>query len=240
MGSTANLKFSHCQDCPSREKGVFCELEQLALDNLSHQKITNTFKKGQTLFVEGNPPYGLYCVSKGNVKITKMGTDGKDAIVRLASSGDVLGHRSIFTEQFYSATATAIEDTSVCFIDKKYIMKLVQNEPTVAMNLISRLGKDLGASESKIASYSQKNVFERICELLLLLKESHGVEEEPGKTRLDIKLTREELASLVGTATETLIRFISELKNEGAIEQSGKTMYIVNEKKLVEFANLSY
>lgn len=232
-------KFDHCKDCPSREKGVFCELEHMALNDLSRQKVTNTFKKGQTLFVEGNPPYGLYCISKGNVKVTKMGSDGKDSIVRLVSAGDVLGHRSIFTEQFYSATATALEDTSVCFIDKKYILKMVQSEPTVAQNIISRLGKDLGASESKIASFSQRNVFERICELLLLLKQSHGVEEE-GKFRLDIKLTREEMASLVGTATETLIRFLSELKEEKVIEQAGKTMYITDEEKLIKFANLSY
>jgi CRP-like cAMP-binding protein len=233
-------RFDHCKDCPSRGEGIFCELEALALNDLGRQKITNTFKKGQTLFVEGNPPYGLYCISTGNVKVTKMGADGKDSIVRLVSAGDVLGHRSIFTEQFYSATATALEDTSVCFIDKKYIMKLVENEPTVAQNLISRLGKDLGASETKIASFSQRNVFERICELLLLLKQSHGKKEEDGRVRLDIKLTREEMASLVGTATETLIRFLSELKEEKAIEQSGKTMYIVDEEKLLNFANIQY
>lgn len=239
MNPNAAPRYGNCRDCPSRGEGIFCELEGLALNELSRQKITNTFKKGQTLFVEGNPPYGLYCLSKGNVKVTKMGADGRDSIVRLASAGDVLGHRSIFTEQFYSATATALEETSVCFIDKKYIMKLIQNEPTVARNLISKLGQELGASEIKIASLSQRNVFERICELLLLLKQSHGVEEDK-KYRLNIKLTREEMASLVGTATETLIRFLSELKEEKAIEQSGKTMYILDEKKLLKFANLSY
>lgn len=232
--------YIHCEDCPSRGKGIFCELEAASLNELSKQKVTNVFKKGQTLFMEGNPPYGLYCVSEGNIKVTKMGPDGKDTIVRIATAGDVIGHRSIFTDQHYKATATALDDSNVCFVDKKYILKLVQNKPSVACNLISRLGRDLGASEDKLASFSQKNVRERVSELLLLLKQSHGVEHESGGTRLDIKLTREEMASLVGTATETLIRIISELRDEKIVEQQGKSIVIVDEERLVDFANIGY
>ena len=231
--------FIHCEDCPSKGQGIFCELEATALDDLSKQKVTNVFKKGQTLFMEGNPPYGLYCVSEGNIKITKMGSDGKDTIVRIATAGDVIGHRSIFTDQHYKATATALDDSHVCFVDKKYILKLVKEKPSVACNLIGRLGRDLGASEDKLASFSQKNVRERVSELLMLLKESHGVKHDDG-IRLNIKLTREEMASLVGTATETLIRIISELKDEKIVEQQGKSIIITDEERLIEFANLTY
>ena len=114
-----------CETCPSKGKGIFCELSNDELGEVSSQKVVNTYKKGQTLFVQGNPPYGMYCVSNGNIKITQVGEDGKEAIVRIATAGDVLGHRSLFTEQFYNATATAIDDTTVCFIDKKFIMKLL-------------------------------------------------------------------------------------------------------------------
>lgn len=230
----------HCGDCQSRKKGIFCELEGMALENVSQHKVINTFKKGQTLFVQGNPPYGLYCISKGNIKVTKMGEDGKDAIVRIATDGDILGHRSIFTDQYYNATATAIEDSTVCFIDKKFIMDLVRKEPSVACNLITKLGKDLGASEERIASFYQKNVRERLAELFLLLKKSHGEEITPGKWQLNIKLTREEMASIIGTAPETLIRFVTEFKEEGLIEQEKKTLFITDERRLIEFANLPY
>ena len=81
----------HCEECPSKGKGIFCELESAALDEVSEHKVTNVFKKGQTLFIEGNPPYGLYCVSRGNIKLSKMSEDGKDSIVRLAGAGDVAG-----------------------------------------------------------------------------------------------------------------------------------------------------
>jgi CRP-like cAMP-binding protein len=228
-----------CDNCPSHGAGIFCQLTNTELDDVSKHKVVNTYKKGQTLFVQGNPPFGMYCISTGNIKVTQVGEDGKESIVRIASAGDVLGHRSLFTEQYYNATATALDDCSVCFIDKKYIMKLVSEQPTVSMNLITKIGEDLGAAEKRISSFSQKNVRERLAELLLLLKESHG-EKEGSRVKLNIKLTREEMASIIGTASETLIRFMSELKQEGFIEQEGKTIFISNEEGLLDFANIAY
>ena len=219
--------------------GIFCELEDASLNDLGEHKITNLYKKGQTLFVEGNPPYGLYCIGSGNVKVSKIGPGGKENIVRLAGAGDVLGHRSIFTDQLYSATATAIEDTRVCFIDKKYILDKVKVEPTVSKNIMYRLGRDLGISENKIASLSQKSVFERTAELLLLFGNTHSEVVSEGK-KITLKLTREEMSSYLGTSSETLIRCISELKSENVIGQDGKSLIILDEDKLVEFANLTY
>jgi CRP-like cAMP-binding protein len=231
---------TECEQCPSRGQGIFCELKSHDLHEVSDHKVENTYKKGQTLFVQGNPPYGMYCISKGNIKVTQIGEDGKESIVRIATEGDVLGHRSIFTDQYYNATATAIEESHVCFIDKKYILKLVQEQPTVATNIISKLGRDLGAAEHRISSFYQKNVRERLAELLLLLRGSHGEVLLDKRIRLNIKLTREEMASIIGTASETLIRFMSELKQEGFIEQEGKTIFIINEKALLDFANIDY
>lgn len=237
--STSKSQPLHCETCPSKGKGIFCELEHLTLSEVSSHKVVNTYKKGQTLFVQGNPPFGMYCISKGNIKVSQIDEDGKESIVRITSPGDVLGHRSIFTDQYYNATATAVDECSVCFLDKKYILKLVKEQPSVACNLIAKLGRDLGAAEKRISSFYQKNVRERLAEFLLLLKESHGV-KEGDKFKLDIKLTREEMASIIGTASETLIRFMSELKQEGMIDQQGKYIYILNEEALLDYANISY
>lgn len=229
-----------CQNCPSKGSGVFCDLQDTELDEISQHKVTNTYKKGQTLFVQGNHPFGLYCINSGNIKVTKTGPDGKESIVRIVKGGDVLGHRSLFTSDFYTATATALEETKVCFIDKKYILKVIEEKPSVSLHIINKLSRDMGAAENKVSSFHQKNVRERLAELLLLLKESHGEKSEDGKIKLDIKLTREEMATMIGTANETLIRFISEFKDEGLIEQEGKTIIISNEEKLIDWANLNY
>ncbi len=233
-------KSTDCESCSSKEKGVFCDLEKSDLEEVSDNKVTNFYKKGQTLFFQGNPPFGLYCIGEGKVKVSKIGNDGKESIVRVASDGDVLGHRSLFTEQYYTATATALEDSRICFIDKKFIMKAMQKHPSLSFNLISRLSRDLGSAEQKVASLFQKNVRERLAELILVLKESYGVSNEDGSFTLNIKLTREEMASMIGTASETLIRFMSEFKDDGLITQQGKTIIILDEEALVDLANLTY
>jgi CRP-like cAMP-binding protein len=239
LGVNMSEKSLRCETCPSQGKGIFCDLEKSELSEISDHKISNTYKKGQSLFVEGNPTFGIYCVNKGNIKITQVSSDGKESIIRIASAGDIIGHRSLFTQKYYQATAKALEEAHVCFIDKDYILKLVKDQPTVAGNLIAKLSRDLGAAEHRISSFHQKNVRERLAELLLLLKESHG-EETPQGIYLNIKLTRDEMASIIGTAPETLIRFMSEIKGLGYIEQEGKKIFVTDEEGLIEFSGASY
>lgn len=239
MGGHVGKSFKSlcCKDCPAKSKSIFCELESPALDQISDKKNTNTYKKGSTIFHDGNPSFGLYCVNSGRIKVSKIGNDGKEVIVRIANDGDILGHRSLFSNENYTATAKIIEDSTICFFDKNYIFEVIQHEPTVAMHLIKRLSLAMGEAESKSASIIQKNVRGRLAEMLLGLKKTYGI-TEGNKTRLNITLTREELASMVGIANETAIRLISEFKEDGLIIQNGKSIYIADEDKLIEYANM--
>jgi CRP-like cAMP-binding protein len=228
-----------CETCESRADGIFCDLNNEQTSEISHLKISNTYKKGQTLFVQGNHPFGIYCINKGNIKLTKIGIDGKETIVRIVHGGDILGHRSLFTDDNYSATATAMEDTEVCFIDKKFILKLIEKNPSVALNLINKLSRDMGVAERKLTSFHQKNVRERLAELILSLKASHGI-KVGNKWKIELKLTREEMATMIGTANETVIRFMTEFKEAGIIEQEGKVLYVTDEEELLNWANINY
>lgn len=230
---------SSCENCPSKKDGIFCNLDFAEIADVSAHKITNKYKKGQTLFVQGTHPFGLYCISTGNIKLTKTGVDGKETIVRIVNAGDILGHRSLFTDEDFGKTATAMEDTEVCFIDKKYILSLMEKNPSVALNIINKLSRDMGNAENKLTSLHQKNVRERLAELLLSLKATHGVKEKD-RWRLDLKLTREEMATMIGTANETLIRFMTEFKDAGIIEQEGKVIFIKDEDELLNWANIHY
>jgi CRP-like cAMP-binding protein len=161
------FNLTSCEHCPSREKGIFCDLEQTALADVAHHKVLNSYKKGQTIFFQGNPPYGLNCISNGKIKVSKVGNDGKESIIRIAGPGDVLGHRSLFSKENYSATATVIEDAMICFLDKTYIYSALKNNPSIALNMIEKLSKEMGAAESRNASMSQKSARERLAELFL-------------------------------------------------------------------------
>lgn len=232
-------KVTECEKCLNKDKSIFCNIHGTVINDIDNKKVVNTFKKGQNLFFQGNPPFGIYCIKSGKIKISKSGTEGKESIVRIAGPGDILGHRSLFSSENYNATATIIEDAVVCFIDKHLIYEKMREEPTLSLNIIHKLSIEMGTAETKTASMFQKDVTERLAEFLLSLMKTYGVEEN-GRCRLDIKLTREEIASLIGTANETVIRLISKLKSSGIIAQEGKTLYILDKEQLLETANLSY
>lgn len=237
--SKANDPQIQCSDCQSCHRSIFCDLAATELTELSKNKVHYTYKKGELLFSQGNMPEGIYCINSGNIKVTQIGSDGKETIVRVVGPGELFGHRSLFTQEENQGSAKSIQESNVCFFDKKYIVDFVKNNPSVALNLIEKLSRDLGAAEHKISSSYQKTVKQRLAELLLLLKESHGIEEEHG-VRLDIKLSREEMASLVGTASETLIRFFSELKQQGIVDQQGKNIYILDSEALMDEAGIDF
>ncbi|MBT3586224.1 MAG: Crp/Fnr family transcriptional regulator [Halobacteriovoraceae bacterium] len=227
--------FKDCKDCPVFAQSVFYDLSDSALDKIKGKKNVSFFKRGQSLFVEKTPAFGLYCIGEGNFKISKMSEEGKDSIIRIATAGNITGHRSIFSNQPFQATATALSESHVCFLDKTFILELIDSEPHLARNFLFQLSRDLGLSEKNLASFSQHNVRERVAGLLLFLEEQFGNKSESG-TSIEIKLSREEMASLIGTATETLIRFLSELKDEKIIEQRGKSLVILDHERLEEFA----
>lgn len=233
-------QISQCENCQSKDKGIFCELNKEGLSNISANKVNNHYRRGQTIFFQGNPSFGLYCISSGKIKISKVGNDGKESIIKIAGPGDILGHRSLFSQENYTATATVIEDAEICFLDKNYIYSAMKSEPSISLNIIHKLSVDMGIAEKRNASMAQKNARERLAELFLTFIKNYGQKELDGRIRLDIKLSRDEIASMVGTANETIIRLISEFKEVGILEQQGKTIFITNEKLLVEFANLDY
>ena len=226
-----------CIDCDSRDKGVFCSSDPTNLADLSSKKSVNVYKRGQDLFLQGNPAFGLYCINSGKVKITKLGFNGKETIVRIATAGDILGHRSLFSNSPYQASATVVEEAKICFINRNAILTLIQDDPKTSLEIMNCLSQQLGMAEEKVTSLSQNTVRERFAELLLVFTQAFGQEIEGGY-RLDIFLTREEMASMVGTAAESLIRLISEFKKDGIIDQEHKRLIVKDVKSLEDIANL--
>lgn len=204
---------------------------------ISANKISNNYKRGQTLFLQGNPGTGVFCIRSGKVKLSRIAHDGKEVIVRIAAAGDVVGHQNLYSDETNTTTATVIEEAQICFIEKSFLLKMIQEHPVIGSNLIKKLSREIEQVETRNAVMSYKNVRERVAELLLSLGQSYGV-TELNRTRLDIRLTREEMASMVGTANETVIRFITEFKEDGLIDQEGKTLYILDRKKLLQTANI--
>lgn len=225
-----------CESCKIRLDSIFCKLSEEELSNLSIQKHCNYYQKGETIFFEGNHPNGLYCINNGRVKVYQSGFDGKEQIIRLAKEGDIMGYRALISGEAYSASATVIEDSKVCIIPKNVFYDLLSNNSDITTKVMKLLASELKGAQNKITNLAQKPVIERLAEALLMLKEYYGYKKD--ETSLNITITREEIANIVGTATETTIRFLSELKKQGIIELNGKTIKILKNDALIKLANL--
>lgn len=231
----AKVEMPSCEDCPNKG-GMFSCLSREDKSQLGEDKGNNFYKKGQVIFYEGNHPHGLYCIYKGKVKISKLGDEGKEQIVRISGNADTLGYRSLLCNEPYKATATALEDSYVCYLSKKKFFELLESNNTLCLNTIQLLARELRQSEQQLVDITQKTVRERVAEVLLQLKSKFGVKQD-GKT-LDIRLTRREIGDMAGVTTETTIRTLSELNKEGLIAISGKDIQLLSLEKLQALANI--
>lgn len=225
-----------CRECPNCRISVFSDLNEEQYEFLNFEKTIVQLHKGQVLFLQDTKPHGLYCIKKGKVKVFRRGSEGKEQIVRLAADADVVGYRALLSDESYQCGAAALEETTLCYVPRQALKQLMDNNLSIYKKMISLLSTDLKNAESKISELAQKPVRERVAETLLMLKSKYGLEAD--NMTLNVILSREELANLVGTATESLIRILSDFKKEGIIELDHKKIRIVDFDHLFATAHL--
>jgi CRP/FNR family transcriptional regulator len=232
------IEVPYCSECKAKILSVFNELKEDELEIWHSTKKFNFYKKGQVIFYEGNIPSGLCCIHDGKVKLYKIGQEGKEQIIRLAKAGDILGYRALISGDEYIASASTLEDSRICFIPKSTIFKLFKKNVDFSLHLIRLLTHDLEMVENRMVNLAQKPVRERLAEALLILKETYGIEKE-NDSCINVSLSREDLANMVGTATETVIRLLADFKNEKLIATKGKKIEILNLNRLIKVCNIS-
>lgn len=232
------LTIPDCDACKVRARTVFKDLSGAEFEHLHLEKSCNFYKKGQVIYFEGNHPSGLFCIHDGKVKIFKIGQEGKEQIIRFAKAGDVLGYRGLISGETYSASAETLDDSRICFIPKDVIFDLFKKNGNFSLNIIKLLSQDLEDIEQRMVNLAQKPVRERLAEALIILKETYGMDKND-ENCINVTLTREDLANIVGTATETVIRLLSDFKKEKIIASKGKKIQILDIKKLIKVSNLA-
>ncbi len=218
-----------CKTCACSSISVFRSLRSEELELLEAKLKCNSYKKGDILYREGSRITGCYCIQSGVLKIYKTGIDEKPQIVAFAIPGDITGYRSVLSNEAACTTVEVLEDAEICFIPSEIIFSLIKNNSDFALSLIQLTCKELDQANIYIKDIAQKTVRERLAEMLLMLSDTFKIDNEG---YIKINLTREDLSSLVGTATESVIRILSEFKSEGLIELKGKKIKIINIKKM--------
>ena len=204
---------------------------------INQNKVCRKYKRGEFLYLEGEQAAGLYCIHVGKIKVFKTGADGREQILRLAKGGDALGYRGLLDEGSHSSSGQALEESHVCFIPKQMFFSLVSSKPNFTFRLFELLSNELEDTEQRIVEMAQKPVRERVAETILLLKSTYGLKEDD--RTLNVRITREDIAGIVGSATESVIRNLTQLKDEGIIGLAGRDILVLNSPELVRAANLS-
>lgn len=200
-------------------------------------KIHRVYKKGEILYYENTPSLGLYCISEGTVKVYSSDEKGREMIKRLSTKGDIFGYGHLLGERVHKDAARALEETQCYFIDTRSLDELLTSNAEFSARLMKEIGKELTYSQMRCMSLMRKNVRERLAWHFNYMGMKHG-EEYGGKIKIKLQLSRDEIASLIGTASETAIRFISEFKEMGIIYEEDKCFHIIDQEKLTNICKL--
>jgi len=235
MQQNANIQYNG--GCEVQSQSLFAHLTSDELELVEKNKVCMTFKKGDAVFTEVHYPLGLYCIDNGKIKVERSGDEGKKQVVRMVKSGELIGYRALFCNEQYTASAVAIEDVSLFLVPKAIFFDLVKSNHKITQTIIKILAADLRKAEALITHLAQKPVRERMANTLIFLERKYGYTDD--KATLNIQLSREELADMVGTATETTIRLLADFKHEGLVELSGKKIKLLNMDKLYKVAHFA-
>lgn len=220
---------SKCEQCIVRELSSLKALSKEELVKMAHCKTSKIVRKGETIFTEGETINGVFCVKDGVCKMTKLSSNGRDQIVHLVKKGELLGQRSMISDEPANLSAIALEDMHVCFIPKSEILVFFNENNRFSMNVMKTICGDLKEADDIMVHMAQKTVKERLALTLIYLDDNFGRDTDDS---LNIQLSRDEIASMIGTATESCIRLLSEFKKLGLVELSGKKIIIKDRGKL--------
>ncbi len=205
-----------------------------ALENLAESTQVNQYKKKQRIYTEGNHPHSLYYLNSGKIRTYKINDNGKELTIGLYNTGDFFGYHSLLQNSPYNESAETLEKCKICSIGREDFEILINNNKKVALKFIKLLAHNVTEKEEQLINLAYNSLRKRVADALLTLLKKY---KEKDHTNFTIQISREDLAHIAGTTTESLIRTLSDFKAEKIIEAEAGSVKIMNEKKLQEMVN---
>jgi len=224
---------SKCEQCIIRQFNSLKHLSKEELVRMSNCKTSKVIKKGEALFEEGEHINGVFCIKDGVCKVSKMSENGRNQIISLITKGDLLGERSLISDEVANLKAVALNDMEVCFIPKEEILKDLEKNSNFSMSVLKDMASSLKQADNIIVDMAQKTVKQRLAETILNLASKFGTNKN---NAIDVLLSREDIANIIGTATESAIRLLSDLKKKNIISFKGKEIAIIDKNELETIA----
>jgi len=197
---------------------------------------SEVYSKGEILFREGAYATGIYLIEEGKAKKYKVDKDGKEQIIYVANMGEIMGYHALLAEERYPDSAAVLEDSKIAFIPKEDFFEVLKDAKVLPQRLLKTLSHEFFVLANSITLFAQRSVRERFAMQLVLMREKYKENFTPGMA-VEINMSREDLASLVGTARENILRVLKDFKEEGLLETKGRKIIIKDVVKLLEVAN---
>jgi CRP-like cAMP-binding protein len=219
-------------------ESILADLPERDLQILMARKLQQVYKKGEIIFREDAYPSGIFYLVSGKAKKYKMDKDGREQIIYVANTGELLGYHAILSGDNYPDSAAVMEDSLIVFIPKEDFLETIRQSDELNRRLLKTLSHEFVVLTNSLTMFAQKSVRERLALQLVVVREKYKVDFEPGQP-IEINMSRDDLASLVGTARENVVRTLSDFKNEGILETRGRKIIVLDVNRLVKAANYS-
>ncbi len=205
-----------------------------ALEKLTDSNIVNHYKKKHRVYSEGNHPHSLYYLNSGKIRTYKINENGKELTISLYNAGHFFGYNALLENAAYKETAETLEESEISIIDREDFEILINNNKEVAHKFIKLLVNNVTEKEEQLINLAYNSLRKRVADAIITLLKKYKKEEQP---EFIIHISREDLAHIAGTTTESLIRTLSDFKNEKLIEAEAGYVKVLNEKKLLSMLN---
>ena len=217
-------------------ESILADLPERDLQILMARRLEQAYKKGEIIFKEDAYPSGIFYLVSGKAKKYKMNKDGREQIIYIANTGELLGYHAILSGDNYPDSAAVMEDSLIVFIPKEDFLEAIRQSDVLNRRLLKTLSHEFVVLTNSLTMFAQKSVRERLALQLVVVREKYKVDFEPGQP-VEINMSRDDLSSLVGTARENVVRALSEFKSEGILETRGRKIIVLDIKRLIKAAN---
>ncbi len=219
-----------------QSESVLFDLPSNDLLLLMANKSEQVYQKGEIIFREGAYPSGIFYIVEGKVKKYKLDKDGKEQIIYVANNGELLGYHAILSEDRYPDGAAALEESRIAFIPREDFLETLDQSKILSKRLLKTLSHEFAVLANSLSMFAQKSVRERLALQLIVLREKYKVNFQAGMP-VAINMSRGDLASLVGTARENVVRVLSEFKEDNILETKGRKIIVHDVEKLIMIAD---
>ncbi|HCL84250.1 MAG TPA: Crp/Fnr family transcriptional regulator [Chitinophagaceae bacterium] len=219
-------------------ESIFADLPEPDLELLMAHRSEQVYKKGEIIFRERAYPAGIYYIMNGKVKKYKVDAEGREQIIYVANTGELLGYHAILSQDNYPDSAAVLEESTITFIPRQDFLNAISQSAELNRRLLKTLSHEFAVLANSLTMFAQKPVRERLAVQLVVLREKYKINFEAGMP-VEINMGRDDLASLVGTAREHVVRILSEFKEEGIVKTRGRKIIVLDVKKMIQIANHS-